>query len=369
MKTPLRIGVVGFGGFARYAIQNFIQVDGVELKSYGGTHNEAAIAVGQRFGLGDPLEPEQVWNHPDVDLVYIATPPFLHFEQSKAALLAGKHVICEKPLAMRESEARELADLGKKMDRLIIANMMQRYNPLLAQVEAVIQRKLLGEPLYARLENMASDEALGPDHWFWDPAKSGGIFIEHGVHFFDMFAMLFGPGTITSAQRRLRPGTGEEEQVSCMGVFGETEAFMLHSFTNPSRMDRQEFRFVFERGEIVMEEWVPTRARIVALADPAMARELTQIFPHASVDASLLFGGPEQSVHARGKDFLAEQLVTITVGAGVAKYDVYGKLLRSLLADQMGWIADHGNRRRLTDEDGVQSVALAERATELARGV
>ena len=365
MAIPLRIGVVGFGGFARFAIQNFVQVEGVELVAYGGTHNEAAILVGRRFGLGDPLEPEQVWSHPDVDLVYIATPPVLHYEQSKAALLAGNHGICEKPLAMLASEPRELADLGRKMDRLVIANMMQRYNPLIAQIEAVIQRKLLGEPLYARLENMASDESLGPDHWFWDPAKSGGIFTEHGVHFFDLFALLFGPGTIQAAQRRLRPGTGEEEQVSCMGIFGETEAFMLHSFTNPSRMDRQEFRFVFERGEVVMEEWVPTRARITALADPETARQLTQICPHATLDASALFGEAERAVHASGKDFEAEQHLTLTVGAGVAKYDVYWKLLRHLLSDQMGWIADHSNKRRLTDEDAVQSVALAERATEL----
>ena len=76
MAIPLRIGVVGFGGFARFAIQNFVQVEGVELVAYGGTHNEAAILVGRRFGLGEPLEPEQVWSHPDVDLVYIATPPF-----------------------------------------------------------------------------------------------------------------------------------------------------------------------------------------------------------------------------------------------------------------------------------------------------
>jgi predicted dehydrogenase len=67
--------------------------------------------------------------------------------------------------------------------------------------------------LRGTFENYASDEGLGPDHWFWDRTKSGGIFIEHGVHFFDMFAGWLGVGTVESAGRVRRPESGIEEQV------------------------------------------------------------------------------------------------------------------------------------------------------------
>ena len=71
---------------------------------------------------------------------------------------------------------------------------MQRYNPLFSQIKELVDSKLLGDVLHGTFENYASDEGLGPDHWFWDRIKSGGIFVEHGVHFFDMFAGWLGSG-------------------------------------------------------------------------------------------------------------------------------------------------------------------------------
>ena len=121
-------------------------------------------------------------------LVYIATPPFLHYQQSKMALLAGKHVICEKPAALHVKEAEELVRLAKSSNLLYVVNLMQRYNPLYDIVKKIIDEKLLGNFLHGFFENYASDENLKCDHWFWDEEKSGGIFIEHGVHFFDMFS-------------------------------------------------------------------------------------------------------------------------------------------------------------------------------------
>src|SRR6201999_2560602 len=131
-----------------------------------------------------------------VDIVYIATPPFLHFDQARQALEAGKHVICEKPLALTTSQADELISIAHRKQRLLVANLMQRYNPLFNLVGQLIERKLLGELLHGYFENYASDENLPPEHWFWDPTKSGGIFIEHGVHFFDMFAGWLGAGEV-----------------------------------------------------------------------------------------------------------------------------------------------------------------------------
>ncbi len=69
-------------------------------------------------------------NEENTDLVYIATPPYLHYQQSKMALLARKHVICEKPAALKTSEAAELHGLASANNLLYVVNLMQRYNPL-----------------------------------------------------------------------------------------------------------------------------------------------------------------------------------------------------------------------------------------------
>src|SRR5258708_34641775 len=159
-----------------------------------GRHREAAFAMAQRFGIPDIQEVDALLARPEVDLIYIATPPFLHYPQARAALLAGKHVICEKPLALTVAQADELLTLAKARDLLCIANLMQRYNPLYDAARTLVESRALGECLHGWFENYASDEGLGAEHWFWDREKSGGIFSEHGGHCFDLFGGLLGAG-------------------------------------------------------------------------------------------------------------------------------------------------------------------------------
>ena len=199
--------------------------------------------------------------------MYIATPPFLHYAQAKAALLAGKHVIVEKPLTVTLEQADEIVPLARDTRRLLVTNLMQRYNPLFMHVKALVDSKLLGDVLHGTFENYASDEGLGQDHWFWDRTKSGGIFIEHGVHFFDMFAGWLGGGVVESAGRVLRPGSGIEEHVHCTARYGDVPVTFYHGFTQAGRMDRQELRLLFERGDVTLREWIPTQAVVRTAVD------------------------------------------------------------------------------------------------------
>src|SRR3954471_15786552 len=161
----IRLGVIGCGGFGLYALQQFSQVPGVTLAGMAGTHRQAAYAAAQRFGIPDIEDVDKLLARDDVDLVYIATPPFLHHTQAIAALEAGKHVICEKPLAMSLEQADAMIATAKKRDRLVVANLMQRYNPIYDAVGRLIQSQVLGEILHGFFENEASDENLPPEHW------------------------------------------------------------------------------------------------------------------------------------------------------------------------------------------------------------
>src|ERR1700752_3570227 len=129
-QGEFRLGVIGCGGFGLYALQQFAQVPGVKLTGMAGARLEAAYAAARRFGIPDIEEVDKLLGRDDVDLVYIATPPFLHHIQVMAALEAGKHVICEKPLAMTLEQADAMIASARKHDRLLVANLMQRYNPV-----------------------------------------------------------------------------------------------------------------------------------------------------------------------------------------------------------------------------------------------
>ena len=309
-EGAIRMGVIGAGGFGLYALQHFTQIPGVNLVGMAGTHREAAFAVAQRFGIPDIEDIDALVERSDIDLIYIATPPFLHHPQAMKALQAGKHVICEKPLAMTLAQADEMIAVAREKHLALIANLMQRYNPLYDILRQLIESKALGEFLHGYFENYASDEGLGPQHWFWDRTKSGGIFIEHGVHFFDMFAGWLGPGEVLCAHRTIRPGTNFEEQVTCTVRYRDGMLVnFYHGFTQPNRMDRQEFRLLFELGDVTLEEWVPIRVRIRAAIDEKRTRTIMDLFKGARLDITQIYGGKTRDMTSRHKSWDVYQLV------------------------------------------------------------
>ncbi len=364
---PVRMGVVGCGGFGLFALQHFTQVAGVELVGMSGTHRPAAYAAAQRFGVPDIVDVDEMVRRPDIDLVYISTPPFLHHPQAMLALQAGKHVICEKPLAMDLNEADEMIAAARERDVLMIANLMQRYNPVFEAVGRLIAGKVLGELLHGTFENYANDENLLAEHWFWDRTKSGGIFIEHGVHFFDLFEGWLGAGEVVAAQATLRPGTSIEEHVHCTVRYGPTALVnFYHGFHQAGRMDRQEMRLVFERGDVTLYEWVPTRVQIHAIADEKGTRDLCDLFDGAQLDVTVAYSPKDRACRARHKELDVYQMIELRYGVGDDKMHRYGELLRAMMTDQAAWIRDRNHARRITEENGYRSLCTAVEADRLA---
>jgi predicted dehydrogenase len=363
----IRLGVIGCGGFGLYALQQFVQTPGVTLVGMAGTHRPASLAAAARFGVENVEDVGELLGRADVDMVYIATPPFLHHPQAKSALECGKHVIVEKPLAMTVAQADALIAIARQKDLLLVANLMQRYNPLFDAVNLMIRDRLLGELLHGSFENLASDENLPSGHWFWDRTKSGGIFVEHGVHFFDVFAGWLGQGRIEGAQVGIRPGTAIEEQVQSTLRYGDgTLVNIYHGFHQTGRMDRQELRLVFERGDLTLYDWVPTRVRIHTMADEAQTKALCDLFPGARLDVNLSYGANDRACRGRGKIIDCYQIIEISHGDGQAKSPVYGRLLRSFMNDQAAWVRDRSHPRVVTEVNGRESLALACEADSLA---
>ncbi|MFL6117728.1 MAG: Gfo/Idh/MocA family protein [Catenulispora sp.] len=362
------LGVIGCGGFGLFALQNFVQVPGVELVALAGTAREQALTAAKRFGLRDVGEVEDLLADPDVDMVYIATPPFLHHPQAMAALAAGKHVIVEKPMALTVAQADEMIAAARERGLLVTTNLMQRYNPMFDAIGEVVTTGVLGEPLHGSFENYATDEGLPAEHWFWDREKSGGILVEHAVHFFDLFAGWLGPGRVRAARVGARDATGLEEQTGCTVVYPSgIWVDFYHGFHQAQRMDRQVLKLVFEHGELEAWDWIPTRLRLHAVADEEQTRTLAEIFPKATLDAAAMYAGQERHYRNRGVEHEAYQMIEMFQGDDDRKNLRYGRLLRAMFADQLAWIGDRAHERRITEANGRDSLAMAREADDLAR--
>ena len=367
MKNELNIGIVGAGNFAAFAASAFLQIDGVRVLAVSDISSQAGLQFANKLsasfhpGYPDLLEDKSI------DLVYIATPPFLHYEMSKKALQSGKHVICEKPAALHLEEAEELQALARQAGLLYVVNLMQRYNPLYRQVQAIIHEGILGEFLHGYFENYASDEYLDENHWFWKEPMSGGIFIEHGVHFFDMFAGWLGQGKVINSIQLTRPGQDAEliDRVQATILYQQGIVNFYHGFDQPKVLDRQEMRLQFERGDITLYEWVPVSMKIHGLMSQDTKRRLQEMLDTVTISLDSHYENPIQA-KGRFKQISYDDLVTIQHHNRKDKEGLYQQLLTDMLQDQWQWIRDRSHARVIDDTNAVESLRVAVEAKQKA---
>ncbi len=370
-KKILQIGIVGAGSFASFAAHAFLRVEGVKIVAVADVNETAAQHMGAELNAEVYVNFETFLNDINIDLVYIATPPFLHYLHSKQALLAGKHVICEKPAALHVSEAEELTVLATSLSLLYVVNLMQRYNPLYSIVKSIVNEKLLGNFLHGFFENYASDENLYPDHWFWDESKSGGIFIEHGVHFFDMFSGWLGEGKIVSALQLQRPYNGKKivDRVQATVLYQGGTVNFYHGFDQPKILDRQEMRLQFERGEITLYEWVPVKMKLHGL----LLNEQLQILSELLVNFKMVHHNKpflqSQTAKARFNDVIFDDHITLEYEDVLRKQNRYQEMLMAMITDQWTWIKDQAHIRIVDHNNAVQSLKMAGEANRIAQNI
>jgi predicted dehydrogenase len=368
VNVPLRYGLVGCGGFGRFCLEQYLGLPGLECAAVTDADPELARRTAEEFGLQACASPAELFQS-DVDLVHLATPPFTHFPLGMAALDAGKHVLSEKPLALTEADAEAMISRSREKGRLLSVNLIMRYNPLCAGVKAVIDGGLLGAPVHAHFENNAKDEFLPPDHWFWNRELSGGIFVEHGVHFFDLFEWWFGPGEVLSAQQCTRPGTQLIDQVNATVRYGGSVLVgFYHGFHQPARRDSQEWRIVFERGTLTMSEWVPTSLALDFLATDAAAAAIAGCFDGAQLHKAEAFQGAYRMFSGRGKPGEADGRFFLAVPPKLEKGARYAQMLRDLLTDQIRSIFEPGRARLVSEQNGLRSLSCAVTARAMSEG-
>src|SRR5690348_4205642 len=115
MAQKLRWGILGLGGIAHRVMQGIGAAKNTEILAVGSRNQEKADAFARQYRIPRSYGSyEEVVADPQVDLVYVALPNHLHKEWTIRAARAGKHVLCEKPFAMNEAEAREMIAEAKK---------------------------------------------------------------------------------------------------------------------------------------------------------------------------------------------------------------------------------------------------------------
>jgi len=190
-----QIGVAGTGFIGPAHVEALRRL-GITVAGIVGSSRERAAPKAEALRLGKVYATyEEMIADPAIGAVHITSPNHLHYSQAKAALLAGKHVVCEKPLAMNTQESAELVALAKERNLVNAVNFNIRFYPLCQQARALVQSGELGD-VYIVQGSYLQDWLLLPTDWNWRLEPDlGGVMravADIGSHWLDLLTFITG---------------------------------------------------------------------------------------------------------------------------------------------------------------------------------
>jgi scyllo-inositol 2-dehydrogenase (NADP+) len=226
MKTPIRVGIAGFGMSAKIMQIPFLLVN----------KNYKVVAILERRGQeAKTLLPnvtvvatiDELVNLPEVDLIIISTPNHTHFQYAEKALLAGKHVVVEKPFTDTINEAKILIELSRRLNLILTVYQNRRYVADFLTVKQIVREKLLGDVV----EFVAHYDRYRPEvvHHSWkeDSRLGSGTLYNLGSHLIDQALVLFGkPKRLYADVRMQRPGVKADDYFDIQLDYGPFKAIL-----------------------------------------------------------------------------------------------------------------------------------------------
>lgn len=175
MSEKIGFGIVGCGGIARIAhLASFKEIPEAKVVAISRRTEHEGRRIAHEFGVENwYTDNNRVIEHKDVEAVIVATPPRYHKEITIACAKAGKHVLCEKPMAMNLEEADQMIDAAHKANVKLAIAEMKRFNPGFRRTKEILDAGIIGEPFMIRYHNSYYEPHVRKS-WWVDPEISGG---------------------------------------------------------------------------------------------------------------------------------------------------------------------------------------------------
>lgn len=182
--------VIGIGDITIRRVIPAIQAE-PRCQLYGVVTRDATKAAAYNTRSWRTLD--EALKDPAINAVYVGTPVFLHAPQTIQSLRAGKHVLCEKPMAMNEAEARTMVKAAEESGKLFGVAYYRRYYPKVQRAKQLLEAGAIGKPVVAELTNHMWFDGTGNRGWLFDPAKAGGgPLFDIASHRIDVLNFFFG---------------------------------------------------------------------------------------------------------------------------------------------------------------------------------
>jgi len=191
----VRIGVLGTGiiirDFHLLTLQNHPKA---EVVAAGNLHGESLAQLAGRWSIPKTYTDFQAMaDDPDIDAVVIGLPNYLHAPVTMQMLAAGKHVLCEKPMATTVAEAEQMVEVARRSGRKLMIAHMWRFDREILWLRDVVASGKLGKVFKAKSHAIWLYEGPPPDRWFVQrPYAGGGVLADMGIHSIDTLRYVLG---------------------------------------------------------------------------------------------------------------------------------------------------------------------------------
>lgn len=189
----IRVGIIGAGFIANvHAIAYENLQDQCKVVAVSDIREENARKLAARFGAQAYSNAEEMLRLSEIEMVDICLPTFLHAKYATKAAEAGKHILCEKPMALNSEDAQSMIEAAEKADVALMVAQVIRFWPEYVAIKNIIDSGELGEPLMIIGQRTATTPTYSWDNWLLDERRSGGAVMDLHIHDLDFAAYLLG---------------------------------------------------------------------------------------------------------------------------------------------------------------------------------
>lgn len=380
---PCNIGIIGFGGFGKFLFNAWNQLENINISAI------ADINVSALKGF-ENIKYFSNWKDmlllENIDIIAIVTEPHTHKEIANACMLAGKHVLIEKPLAINSEDAKEIIKTRDQTGVVAAIDFIMRFNPLVQAIQALTQEGVFGKLRRVDVENYAQDEQLLPEHWFWQHERSGGILIEHAVHFIDLVHFIFPSKYLKVNGLKHNRNTLQEDQIMANVLYeGGLIATHYHSFARPGFFETTNIKLSFDLADIQLSGWIPLTAEVrilvneknkgILLSNPLFECMRTELIENLTDESRPKGWGISSQENSKDNNFVksggvryeVNEIITGIFKIGRSKQEVYSDCVKLSLLDVIQKVSNPSRLLKANLESGLDSLKIAELATISAR--
>jgi len=185
-NRKVRVGLVGCGVMGRSLANQLRTIEQAELTAACDAVENVAKAFAEEFGVWVTTNLDELLRRDDIDAVLIATPAYLHAEQTIAAARAGKHVFCEKPMALTVEDCDRMIEACRENNVNLMIGQVLRYFPTHAKVKEIVEDGELGQLLCLTIHRLGGGfSGVWAKDWRKSKALSGGMLMEVNIHELD----------------------------------------------------------------------------------------------------------------------------------------------------------------------------------------